>query len=69
MDSGPADICQLEEEIFMHENAIESFNRKLQLIQQQISEEKRRLAAHTTRETELNEQCNALRNNLEEQTR
>lgn len=63
------DIRQLEEEIFLHETAIESLNRKIGLISQQLQQENANLQAHKTREAELNARCNVLRGNLEDQTR
>ena len=63
------DILQLEEEIFLHETVIESLNRKLGLISQQLVEENAKLSAHKTREAELNSRCSFLRSNLEDQTR
>jgi hypothetical protein len=63
------DVYQLEEEIFLHETAIESLNRKLDLINQQLQQENANLLAHKTKEAELNERGNFLRSNLEDQTR
>jgi chromosome segregation ATPase len=64
-----SDICRLEEEIFLHETAIESLNRKLESVKSQLDDEQKKLLIHKTRETELNAQCALLRNNLDEQTR